>query len=106
MRVISPTLYCLCKAECDFTVQVNLVLVEANISLSGLIYAIDASSVLSSCACMKINQLWRKQAKYYIYLIKMPKLRSRLSSRVLSSSLQHAQRNEKKCQTVSASLQH
>lgn len=67
MRVISPTLYCLCKAECDFTLQVNLVLVEANMSLSGLISATDASSVLSSCACMKINQLWRKQAKYYLF---------------------------------------
>lgn len=67
MRVISPTLYCLCKAECDFTLQVNLVLVEANMSWSGLIPATDASSVLSSCACMKINQLWRKQAKYYLF---------------------------------------
>lgn len=83
MRMISPTRYCLCKTECDFIVQVNLVLVEANISLSGLIYAIDASSVLSSCAYMKINQLWRKQPKYYIYLIKTPKFRSCLSSRVL-----------------------
>lgn len=81
MRAISPTLYCLCsKAGCNFAVQVNLLPVEANINLSGLINAIDASSVLSSCAYMKRNQRWRKEAKFYIYLIKIPTFRSCLSS--------------------------
>lgn len=61
------------KAVCDFTVKVNLLPVEEILTGQD---SFMPSSVHSSCAYMKRNQCWRKEAKFYIYLIKIPMFRS------------------------------